>query len=100
VSWATYAIEKLKQGETVQIRPKGHSMVGKVNSGDLVTIEPISNHTVQKGDIVLCKVKGNQYLHLIVAMQNNRYLIGNNHGRINGWIGSNNLYGKAVKIEK
>ena len=30
MSWAKFAIEKLKEGETVQIRPRGHSMKGKV----------------------------------------------------------------------
>jgi len=41
MSWATFAIEALKKGETVQIRPRGNSMRPKVNSGDLVTLRPV-----------------------------------------------------------
>lgn len=29
MSWAKFAIEKLQQGESIQIRPRGHSVVGK-----------------------------------------------------------------------
>jgi len=60
MSWATHYIEKLKNGETVSFRPKGNSMQGKVDSGQLVTVEPIGERELQKGDIVLCKVNGSQ----------------------------------------
>jgi len=51
------------------------------------------------GDIVLCKVAGNEYLHIVKAIQNGRYQIGNNRGFINGWIGPQSIYGKCVKVE-
>src|SRR4051812_9754376 len=35
MSWAKFAIGALRRGESVQIRPRGHSMRGKVNNGDL-----------------------------------------------------------------
>ena len=34
MSWVTNAKEALRRGETVQVRPRGHSMSGKVNDGD------------------------------------------------------------------
>ena len=59
-------------------------MKGKINSGDLCPIEPINEETeLAVGDIVLCKVRGNEYLHLIKAIQGARYQIGNNRGHIN-----------------
>ena len=99
MSWATVYIEKLKNGETVQFRPRGNSMKGKIASGQLVTIEPIKERVLKQGDIVLCKVNGSQYLHLINAIQTDRYQIGNNIGEINGWIKRNAAYGICVKIE-
>jgi hypothetical protein len=99
MSWATHYIEKLKQGETVQFRPRGNSMVGKVNSGQLVTVAPILDRELNKGDIVLCKVNGAQYLHLIKAIQGDRYQIGNNRGRINGWVGKGAIFGICTKVE-
>ena len=99
MSWAKFAIEKLKTGETIQIRPRGHSMKGKVNDGDLVTVAPCKPEELSVGDIVLVRVKGHYYLHLIKALDHGRFLIGNNRGRINGWVGHNCIYGIATKIE-
>ena len=99
MSWAKFAIEKLKNGETVQIRPRGHSMKGKVNDGDLVTVEPCAPEELSVGDIVLVRVKGNDYLHLIKALNQGRFQIGNNRGGINGWVGHNCIYGVATKVE-
>jgi len=98
MSWATHYIEKLKNGETVQFRPRGNSMKGKIDSGQLVTVEPVGNRILEKGDIVLCKVNGTQYLHLIKAIQGERLQIGNNIGRINGWVTSNSIYGICTKV--
>jgi len=98
MSWATQYIEKLKNGETVQFRPRGNSMKGKVDSGQLVTVAPLTGRQLQKGDIVLCKVNGSQYLHLIKAIQGARYQIGNNIGRINGWVTVNSIYGICIAI--
>ncbi len=100
MAWATPYITKLKLGETVSFRPRGNSMQGKIESGQLCTVEPIEDYdTLEKGDIVLCKVNGSEYLHLIKAIQGKRFQIGNNRGRINGWITANSVFGKCVKIE-
>ncbi len=99
MSWAKFAIEALRAGKTVQIRPRGHSMRGKVNDGDLVTLEPCDPATLESGEVALVQVKGRDYLHLVKAMQGNRFLIGNNRGGTNGWVGGNRIYGKATKIE-
>lgn len=96
--WATKYIEILQAGEEVSFRPTGNSMTPKIKSKQLCTVSPdISD--LQIDDIVLCKVKGNQYLHLIKAINRGRYQIGNNHGHINGWININAIYGKLIKVE-
>jgi SOS-response transcriptional repressor LexA len=100
MGWATPYIQKLKNGETVSFRPRGHSMKGKIESGQLCTVEPVQEFAnLQTGDIVLCKVNGREYLHLIKAIQGSRFQIGNNRGLINGWIGTNSIYGKCIKVE-
>lgn len=99
MGWASGHIEKLREGETVSFRPRGNSMKGKIESGDLCTVIPADPATLQVGDIVLCKVKGAEYLHLIKAIQGERFQIGNNRGRINGWIGPHSIFGKCVRVE-
>lgn len=99
MGWATHYIEKLKNGEVVSFRPRGNSLKGKIESGQLCTVIPNNNIVLSVGDVVLCKVRGNEYLHLIKAINGNRFQIGNNRGLINGWINSTSIYGKCVKIE-
>jgi phage repressor protein C with HTH and peptisase S24 domain len=99
MGWATPYIDRLKKGETVQFRPRGNSMSGRIESGQLCTVAPVNSDELQVGDIVLCKVNGNQYIHLIKVKQGNRFQIGNNRGRINGWVGANGIYGKRIRVE-
>lgn len=97
MGWADNYINQLQTDETIQFRPRGNSMVPKINSGDLVTVSSDISK-IEKGDIVLCKVNGNQYLHLVTSISGNRYQISNNQGHTNGW--TQQIYGKVIKVEK
>lgn len=100
MGWAARHIEKLKAGETVQFQPRGNSMIGIIASGQLVTVVPIgTEEDIAKGDVVLCKVGGADYLHLVKAVRNGAYQIGNNRGRINGWTSRANVFGRYVPDE-
>ncbi len=99
MSWARHAKEALHRGETVQVRPRGHSMKGKVDSGDLVTLEPCDASTLTVGDIILVRVRGTDYLHLVKSIDGGRFQIGNNRGGINGWVREAAIYGIATKVD-
>jgi SOS-response transcriptional repressor LexA len=100
MSWSKIAISQLQQGKEAKVRPRGHSMTGKVNDGNLVTISPCETDKLEVGDVVLVKVKGAVYLHLIKAKDaQNRFLIGNNRGGINGWASPTAVYGVVTQIE-
>ena len=88
-------VEELQSGKVVQCRPKGNSMQGKIESGQLVTISPDTN--VEKGDIVFCKVNGHFYIHLISAVRGEQYQISNNKNHVNGW--TTKIFGKVTKVE-
>jgi hypothetical protein len=100
MGWATRHIDRIKAGETVQFRPRGNSMIGLIKSGQLCTVAPVDVATLKPGDIVLCKVAGNEYLHLVKATDGaKRFQIGNNRGFINGWASANAIFGICIKIE-
>lgn len=85
MGWAAQLIYKLINGEIIKCRPRGNSMNGKIRSGQLCTIRPLNdNEILSKGDIVICKVNGNEYLYLIKAINQRKYLIRNNFGKTNG----------------
>lgn len=96
-----FHIEKLQKGENAVFRPKGNSMKPKIESGNQVTVSP-NLDDLKEDDIVFCKVKGNYYVHLVKATkkegENTLYLIGNNKGGINGWIGLNSIYGRVTEV--
>jgi hypothetical protein len=98
MGWAANHVQKLRAGETVQFRPRGHSMRGKIESGQLVTVAPAPER-LEVGDVVLCRVRGAEYLHLIKAVRGGRYLIGNNRGGVNGWVSRPAIFGKCVRVE-
>jgi hypothetical protein len=98
MAWATSHVAELKEGRTVRFRPRGPSMAGRVESGQLVTVEPIRDpSTLAVGDVVLCAVRGAQYLHLIKAVRGKQFLIGNNRGGVNGW--TTTVWGKMTAVE-
>lgn len=98
MSWAKPHVEKLQAGQVVQFRPRGNSMTGKVDDGDLVTVQPVAPEALEVGDVVLCKVHGTYYLHLITAKDGQRWQISNNKGHVNGW--TKTIFGKVTKVEK
>lgn len=99
MSWANHAKAELQAGRTVQVRPRGHSMKGRVSDGALVTLEPVASEAVQVDDIVLVRVRGTDYLHLVKAKRGEQFLIGNNRGGVNGWVSGRAIYGKAVSVK-
>ena len=92
--------EHLQKGEICKVIGYGNSMTPILKSAQPVIVEPITKDTIlNKNDIVFCKVKGHYYLHKIISIKNNNsYMIGNNHGHINGTISKNSIYGKVVEI--
>ena len=100
MSWATFAIEALRAGRTVQVRPRGHSMKPRIHDGDLVTIVPCDPASIEKHDVVLVRLNGNWLLHLVTATDGNRVQIGNNHGKINGWAGRASIVGRVTEVRR
>ena len=89
--------EHLMSGEMCYVTGYGNSMTPKLKSGETVIMEPVTSETVLKrGDIVLVKVNGRYYCHLISAIKGNTFQISNNHKHVNGWVSRNKIYGKMI----
>lgn len=73
-------------------------MIPLIASGELCAVEPIRDRTLSKGDIVLCKVRGAQYLHLISGLKPDQVQISNNRGYVNGWTPRTNVYGILTDV--
>lgn len=98
------AAEELVKGKVGRITGIGNSMTPILKSRQPVIVSPITEDTIfEKNDIVFCKVKGNYYLHKICSIRTvdedkKQFLIGNNHGHMNGWANKDKIYGKVTLI--
>lgn len=105
MNWASHAIVALGRGEQCKVTPHGNSMRPKVESGATVTLAPYGEaEEPAVDDIVLVKIRGTIYLHLINALRggpnDRQYQIGNNRGGINGWVSRPAVYGKAIAVQQ
>lgn len=89
------AISVLVGGGSPLVRGIGNSMTPILRSGQVVRVNQIGSTPIKKGDVVLCKVRGNVYLHKVTAVRGDQYQISNNHGHVNGWVGIGSIYGRA-----
>ena len=97
----TRAITDLREGKTTSLKCHGNSMRPRILSGAKLTLEPVELKDLEVGDAVLCRVRGNTYVHLVSALQggedNRRVQISNNSGHVNGWTTS--VYGRVINVE-
>lgn len=92
-------IRALQAGKTITFQAHGQSMAGRIESGQWCTVAPVNAEQIELGDLVLCQVGKSHYLHLVSARQNGQFQISNTKGWINGWIGSEAIFGKCIRVK-
>jgi hypothetical protein len=98
MGWVTDARRELTAGRKVQVRPQGGSMRGRIESGQLVTLAPVSPAEIHVDDVVFIAWRGNFLLHLVKERQGDELLIGNNLGKVNGWASVSDVLGKVINV--
>ncbi|MFD6888588.1 S26 family signal peptidase [Streptomyces sp. NPDC059957] len=93
--------DRVRAGATVEFRPTGTSMVPLVHSRQRVRVAPVDPTLLEPGDIVLARVSGTVYLHLVTAVDTprRRVQISNNRGRVNGWTGHDRVFGICLTVD-
>ena len=101
--WTAAAKAALADGRTIDVTPIGDSMAGLISSGDTVTLAPCDPASLSVGAIVLVQIQGRRYshivLHRVTEIQDNKFLIGANNGRIDGWVGPEDIFGRLATYE-
>lgn len=95
------AAGRVAAGATVELQPSGSSMVPLIRSRQRVTVAPVDPAKLEIGDIVLARVAGTVYLHLVSAVDEprKRVQISNNRGRVNGWTSHDRVFGICVAVD-
>lgn len=90
------SLEPLSAGETVEVRGIGNSMLPLLSSGQIVTVDPLGpGDELRRGDIVIAKVRGRVYMHLVRAIRGDQVQIASNRGNVNGWTPRTQVYGRV-----
>lgn len=74
-------------------------MRGRIESGQLVTIAPVGADDAKVGDVVFVRWHEGFLLHVVKGVRDGEVLIGNNVGKINGWVAKAAVMGKVVAVE-
>jgi hypothetical protein len=100
MGWVNDARSELAAGREVQVRPSGGSLRGRIESGQVVTLAPVADAAadVRAGDVVLVAWKGNYLLYLVKEVGGGRLLIGNNLGKVNGWVDATAVLGRVTAV--
>lgn len=96
-------LEALREGRSYTwIVPEGGnlaSMRKAIKHGQTLTMSPITDLVEpQVGDLVLVKWHEGDIFHIVGDIQNNQYLIVNSLGKVNGWVGRQEILGKITEI--
>lgn len=87
----------------MSVRPRGHSMSGRIEDGQLVHLEPLASEDPLVGEVVLARVRGKKrdivVLHQIIEIDCGRFLISAYNGRVDGWIDRSSLLGRVQRTE-
>src|SRR5687767_8598923 len=98
MGWVNDALRELRAGRPAHVRPVGGSMRGRIESGQAVTISPVDPAEVCADDVVLVAWKGNHLLHLVKEATPDQLLIGNNLGKVNGWVPRSAVAGRVTDV--
>ncbi|MDH6576852.1 hypothetical protein P3T29_002500 [Kitasatospora sp. MAP5-34] len=95
------AAGRVAGGARVEFRPTGSSMVPLIRSRQQVLVAPVDPTKLEVGDIVLARVTGTVYLHLVSAVDpsRKRVQISNNRGRVNGWTSHDRVFGICLTVD-
>lgn len=95
------AIDILARDNKVILTCNGNSMRSLMKPGDALHIQKVAHDKLRVGDAVFVRINGGLQVHKISAIDKSkeRWQISNARGLINGWVGTNSVFGLCVQVE-
>ena len=88
-----------RHGEAKRLCLAWAAIFAAIESGQLVTLSPVTWSDIRVGDVILVQWKNNYLLHLVLRIEQDQLLIGNNLGKVNGRVPVTAFLGKVTTIE-
>ncbi len=91
------------KGGSLRFTAKGYSMTPSIRHNDVITVSPLPDRDLIRGDIVLFRKEKNSQIvvHRIIEKRSSNYLMrGDNSDESDGWVTGNMIYGVVTGIER
>lgn len=92
-----FAIEVLEKKGFVIISCNGNSMRPMILPKEPIHLKKVDSKMLRVGDAVFVKIHSALQVHLISAIDKDRFQISNNKKFVNGWVGEKCIFGLAVQ---
>jgi phage repressor protein C with HTH and peptisase S24 domain len=90
----------LRAGRPVELELRGDSMTPSVRDGDLLTVAPLGDGRIQRGDVVLARIGGRLVAHRVVLVDGaNAQLRGDASPRVDA-VPVDALLGRVVGVRR
>jgi len=89
----------LSQNKEIALINRGGSMRGVIEDGQIVILGPVAEQDLRVGDAVMVRIRKERFIvHMIQDIADHHYLIGNNIGGTDGWVTSDAIYAKMIRV--
>jgi signal peptidase I len=92
-----------EKGASFRFQAKGYSMTPAIRNGDIITLSPLRNIELRRGDVVAFRhpERPQMLVHRVLHAQVKKYFIkGDNCSEADGWIPAENILGLIIKVER
>jgi signal peptidase I len=92
-----------EKGASFRFQARGHSMTPAIRNGDVITVAPLKNIKVGRGDVLAFRHpdRPQMLVHRVLRKKGERYFIkGDNASEADGWIPAENFLGLITRVER
>jgi hypothetical protein len=96
--WYKPILDQLRAGRTTTLEQRGFKMFNHIRDGQIATLAPPDGRPFNFDDLVFVYCQGNYLIRLIAAIDGNRFLIADSHGKLLDWVDSDAIHGKVIAV--
>lgn len=92
-----------EKGASFRFQASGYSMTPAIRNGDIITVSPLANLSLKRGDVVAFRhpERPQMLVHRVLKKRNNSFRIrGDNTSEADGWIPLENILGMITRVER
>lgn len=92
-----------EKGAPFRFKANGYSMTPAIRNGDIITVSPLANLSIKRGDVVAFRhpERPQMLVHRVLRKKGDHFLIkGDNCPTVDGWIPAENILGLITRVER